>query len=62
LPDENLTGVPKSMMQLESRMLYPTRRFLQNMFSSQSLVNKSWMLQVIQRYSHRVHCTHTVDS
>uniref|UniRef100_A0A2S2QCE3 Phospholipase B1, membrane-associated n=1 Tax=Sipha flava TaxID=143950 RepID=A0A2S2QCE3_9HEMI len=49
LPDENLTGVPKSMMQLESRMLYPTRRFLQNMFSSQSLVNKSWMLQRTQR-------------
>lgn len=48
--NENLTDVPKYVIQLQDRILYPTRRFLQSIFSGRYQRDKSRMLQVrVQR-------------
>jgi len=46
ISNDNLTGIPKAVIQLQDRILYPTRLFLQNMFSSQHQIDKSRMLHV----------------
>lgn len=46
ISNDNLTDIPKSVIQLQERILYPTRLFFQNMFSSQYQIDKSRMLQV----------------
>jgi len=46
ISDENLTGIPKSVIQLQDKYLYPARAFLQNIFSSQHQRDNARMLQV----------------
>ncbi|KAL4118890.1 hypothetical protein QTP88_011772 [Uroleucon formosanum] len=48
ISNDNLTDIPKSVIQLQERILYPTRLFFQNMFSSQHQIDKSRMLQKTQ--------------
>lgn len=44
--DENLTNIPKHIIQLQNNVYYPMRLFLQNMFSSQYQIEKTRKLQV----------------
>lgn len=46
LSDENSTDIPKRVIQLQNRLLYPTRSFFHNMFSAQYQIDKSRILQV----------------
>lgn len=46
LPDENVTDIPKSLIQLERTLLYPARNFLQNMFKSRNQFKVSKTLLV----------------
>ncbi|XP_025192066.1 phospholipase B1, membrane-associated-like [Melanaphis sacchari] len=48
ISNENLTGIPKSVIQLQDKILFPTRLFLQNIFSSQYQIEKSRMLKKVQ--------------
>ncbi|VVC30184.1 Hypothetical protein CINCED_3A016076 [Cinara cedri] len=49
IPDENLTDVPKTLVQLDKPIYYPIRLFMQTMFSSQRQLDKYRMLQKTQR-------------
>lgn len=46
MPDENLTGIPKTVIKLEKTLYYPARNFFQKAFSSQYQIDKSRILQV----------------
>lgn len=53
ISNDNLTGIPKSVLKLQDRFLYPTRVFLQNMFGSQHQIDKSRMLKRTQEKVHK---------
>lgn len=46
ISNENLTDIPKFVIQLQDSLFYPTRRVLQIMFRGQYQINKYRMLQV----------------
>ncbi|VVC30183.1 Hypothetical protein CINCED_3A001765 [Cinara cedri] len=48
VPDDNMTGVPISVLQLEKNVLQPAKLNLQNMFSFQQQLEKSRSLQKTQ--------------
>lgn len=47
ISDDNLTNIPKHIIQLQNNVYYPMRLFLQNMFSSQHQMEKTRKLQVL---------------
>ncbi|CAI6350811.1 unnamed protein product [Macrosiphum euphorbiae] len=49
ISNDNLTGIPKSVIQLQDRILYPTRLFFQNMFSSRYQIDTARILQRTQK-------------
>lgn len=46
LSDENSTDIPEFLTKLQDQLLYPTKIFIQKMFSGQHQIDKSRMLQV----------------
>lgn len=46
MSDENMTGIPEYIIKLQNSTFYPTRDFLQNMFSTQFNRYKAEKFQV----------------